>query len=357
MTPNALRELGRENARIEINRKASAFCNVARWIAVGKNNLGNTLFEAQAARATPQIIEAIKAASAAGTTSDGSFASALAYQELSDAFLVSLRSIGVFDAALEFGVNVPLNMAVAAVTAGATGATIPEGQVKVISKISLSASALTPKKAVAIIAVTSELLKHGGAQAARLFQQELSRAIAAETDRAFLAAISTGVTPTASSGSNAAAIAQDMGNLLGALNIGVGSKVFIAMEPGAAKHFAIQVSTTGAPAFPGLSISGGNYCGATVIPTDGLSGSIIGFDASQIAMSSTGVELDSSDKASVQMDTTPDSPPSASSNMVSLWQMNQSALKATRWFGCAALRTGAVAALSSVSWGSSNSPA
>jgi HK97 family phage major capsid protein len=352
-----LRQLAQINRDTEMNQKASAFCNVARWLAVGKNNLGNTLFEAQAARATPQIIEAIKAASQAGTTADAVWGAPLAFQELSDAFLVSLRNYGVFDAALPFAVDVPMNMSVAAVTAGATGATIPEGQVKVISKISLSATALTPKKAVAIIAVTSELLKHGGVRAARLFQQELSRAISAETDRAFLAAISTGVTPTASSGSNAVAIAADMGALLGALSIGVGSKVFIAMEPGAAKHFAIQVSTTGAPAFPGLNINGGDYCGCTVIPTDALSGSVVAFDASQIAMASTGVELDSSDKASVQMDTTPDSPPSASSNMVSLWQLNQSALKATRWFGASVLRTGAVAALSSVSWGSANSPA
>jgi hypothetical protein len=355
--PTPLETLGKLNRDVETNTRAKEFANVARWLMVGKGNLGNAIHEAKAHRATERILEGIKAAVNAGTSADAVWGAPLAFQELSDAFLVSLRNFGVFDSALQYAVDVPMNMAVVAVTAGASAATIPENQVKVISKITLSASALTPKKAVCIIAVTSELLKHGGAKAARLFQQELSRAIAAETDRAFLAAISVGVTPTPSSGSNAVAIGQDMGNLLGALNVSANSKVFIAMEPGAAKHFAIQIATTGERAFPTLGISGGDYCGCTIIPTDALSGSIIAFDAAAIAASSSGVELDSSDRASVVMDTSPDSPPSAASAYVSLWQLNQSALKATRWFGCAALRSGAVSALSSVSWGSSNSPA
>ena len=355
--PTPLETLGKINRDVETNTRAKEFANVARWLMVGKGNLGNAIHEAQAHRATEKILTGLKAAVAAGSTGDANFAAPLAYQELADGFLVSLRNIGVFDAALPFAVDVPLNTQVAVTTTGVTAASIGEGQVKVISKISLSASALTPRKAVAIIVATSELLRAGGARAARLFQQELSRAIAAETNSRFLSVISTGITPTASSGSNAAAIAVDMGALLGALSLGVGSKVFIAMSPGDVKHFAIQVSTTGAPAFPGMTINGGDYCGCTVIPTDALSGSIIAFDASQLAMGSTGLEIDASNRASVQMDTAPDSPPSASSNMVSLWQLNQTGLRATRYFGCERLRSTAVSAISNVSWGSANSPA
>ena len=341
----------------EANAKAMDFCHVAQCIALGQGQSRNAIMAAQKGPTTERVVAAVKTAVIPGSTSDGTFAAPLAYQELSLAFLVSLRNIGVFDAALPFAVDVPLNMQVAVTTTGITAASIGEGQVKVISKISLAASALTPRKAVAIIAVTSELLRMGGAKASRLFQQELSRAVAAETDSKFLSVISTGISASPSTGSNAAAIAADMGALLGALSTGVGSKVFIAMNPSDVKHFAIQIGTTGERAFPGVTINGGDYAGCTVIPTEALSGLIIAFDASQLAMGSTGIELDASDRASVQMDTAPDSPPSASTNMVSLWQMNMAGLRATRYFGCERLRTTAVAAISNVSWGSSNSPA
>ena len=263
----------------EVNAKAMEFCQVAQCIALGQGQSRNAIMAAQKGPTTERVVEAVKTAVTPGSTGDGTWAAPLAYQELADAFLVSLRNIGVFDAALPFAVDVPMNMQVAVVTTGATAASIGEGQVKVISKISLSASALTPRKAVAILVATTELLRAGGAKVSRLFRQELSRAVAAETDSKFLSVISTGITPTSSTGSNAVAIAADMGALLGALSLGVGSKVFIAMSPGDVKHFAIQIGTTGERVFPGLTINGGDYAGATVIPTDALSGSIIAFDA------------------------------------------------------------------------------
>ena len=357
MSPTALRELARANREIETKQKAAAFAEVAKHYMLGRGNLGNMVHAAQSARANERVLEGITAAVSAGTLSDGTFASPLAYQELSDAFLVSLRNFGVFDSALPYAVDVPLNMQVAVTTTGVSGASTPEGQVKVISRISLAAQALTPRKAVAIIATTTELLRAGGAKAAKLFQQELSRAVIAETDRAFLSVIASGITPTPSAGSNAQAIASDMGALLGALTVGVGSKVFIAMSPGDAKHFAIQIGTTGERAFPGLTISGGDYAGATVIPTDALSGSIVGFDASQIAMGSTGVELDASNQASIQMETAPDLPPTAATSYASLYQLNMTGLRATRYYGCERLRTSAVSVISGVNWGTGNSPA
>ena len=115
----ALRELARQNRDIEISNKAKYFANVARWLMIGKNT-GNAVHAATGARARPEIIEAIKAASAAGTTTDGSFASPLVFQELSDAFLLSLRNIGVFDNALQFAIDAPLNQLIAITTLGAS---------------------------------------------------------------------------------------------------------------------------------------------------------------------------------------------------------------------------------------------
>ena len=295
-----------------VNQRALEFAHVCRWHMLGQGNLGNALSAAKAGRANERIIEGIKAATDAGTTSNGTWAAPLAYQELSDGFLVSLRNIGVFDAALPFALDVPLNTQVAMTTTGVTAATIGEGQVKVISKLALSAQALTPRKAVAIVVATNELLRVGGAKAARLFQQELARAVVAETDANFLSVIATGITPTSSQGSNAFGIANDMAALLASLSTGVGSKVFIAMAPGDVKHMAVQIASNGERAFPGVTINGGDYAGATIIPSDAVSGQIIGFDASQLALGSTGVEADASNQAAIQMDSAPSSPPDAS---------------------------------------------
>jgi HK97 family phage major capsid protein len=355
--PTPLTQLATANTNLEINRKAREFAYVAKWLAIGKGHFGNTLAAAQSSRVTPQMIEAVKAAVQAGTTSDGTWAAPLAYQELSDAFSVSLRNFGVFDAMLPFSIDVPLNMQVNVVTTGVTAASTGEGGVKTISRITLAASTLAARKAVAIIATTVELLRVGGAKAARLFQQELSRAVAAETDSRFLSVISTGITPTASGGSNAFGIATDMATLFAGLTLGVGSKVFIAMSPNDVKHVAVQIANNGERAFPSVTVNGGDYAGATIILTDAVSGQIIAFDATQIAAGSTGIELDASGQATLQMDSAPDSPPTASTNMLSLWQTNNSALRATRYFGCERLRTTAVSVISSVNYGSANSPA
>jgi HK97 family phage major capsid protein len=263
----------------------------------------------------------------------------------------------VFDAMLPFAKDIPLNTQVVLVSTGATGATIGEGQSQVISKLALSASALNPRKAVAIVAASLELLRTGGAKAARLFQSELSRAVAVETDSKFLSVITTSISPTSSTGSNWAAMATDFAQLFASLTLGSDSKVFIAMNPSDLKHMSVQITSTGERAFPTVNYNGGTYAGAEVVPSDAVSGQIIAFDAPQLAAGSTGIELDASNQASVQMDSAPDSPPSASTNVTSLWQMNLTGLRATRYFGCERLRSAAVAVINNVNYGSANSPA
>ena len=348
-----IRDFNREQ---DINLKAQDFCQVAKWILLGNGNSRNTLSAAQNGKTSTRVLEAVKAAVLPGTTSDGSFAAALSYQELADGFLASLRNLGVFDGMLPFSKHVPLNTQIAVVTLGATAASIGEGQSKIISKLSLAASAFSPRKAVAIIVASSELLNFGNSSA-QLFQQELSRAVAAETDAKFLSVITTGISTTGSAGSNWQGISSDMAALIGGLSLGANSRVFIAMNPSDVKHMAVQIASNGERAFPTVSINGGDYAGAIIIPTDALSGQIVAFDAAQIAANSSGIELDSSTQAAIQLNDAPDSPPTASTNISGLWQMNLTGLRATRYFGCERLRTNAVSVITSVSYGSANSPA
>ena len=50
------------------------------------------------------------------------------------------------------------------------------------------------------------------------------------------------------------------------------------------------------------------------------------------------------------MDTAPDSPPSAATNLVSLWQLNMTGLKAERFLGATKLTTTGVAVLTGVAY-------
>jgi hypothetical protein len=356
MTVATLRELGRQNAIIETNQKASAFADVARLLMIGKGNLGNTLFEAQAKRANERVVEGIKAASQAGSTSSGTFAAPLAYSELSDAFLSSLRNVGVFDAALPFAKQIPLNAQIALVSVGATASSVGEGQSKIISRLTLAASALTIRKAVCILIASQELLRASNV-ASRLFSDELQRGIAAETDAQFLSVLTNGITPTTSAGSNAFGIATDLAALFGGLSLDAASKVFIVAAPNDLEHIALQIASTGQQAFPNVAYNGGTHAGATFIPSDAVSGQLIAFDASQLAMASNGIELSAADQTSIQLDSAPDSPPSASTPYVNLWQMNFVGLKATRFWGVERLRSTAVSVISNVSYTSANSPA
>ena len=60
MTPTALRELAQANRIAETNQKAAAFVDVARWLMIGKGNLGNALYNAQGAGAGERVIDPLR---------------------------------------------------------------------------------------------------------------------------------------------------------------------------------------------------------------------------------------------------------------------------------------------------------
>jgi hypothetical protein len=151
-----------------------------------------------------------KAAIAAGSLE--SWSGIADYQNISTAFLESLRSQSVFDAALADGmVRAPLRSRGFSVTTGISGSVIPEVSVKPISSLVLGTQLLEPKKSVATIVVTKELLD---AADPALFNNELTKAVIAATDSNFIAALIAATTPVASGGSTLAQIGSDLEILL-----------------------------------------------------------------------------------------------------------------------------------------------
>src|SRR6185436_2855978 len=84
-------------------------------------------------------------------------------------------------------------------------------------------------------------------------------------------------------------------------------------------------------------------------PVDGYP--IVAINANEVLVADDGgVSIDVSREASLQMDSAPDSPETASTVMVSLWQRNMVAIKAERFITWKSGRTGAVQFISSAKY-------
>src|SRR5262245_61664767 len=144
------------NTAVEITDRARQFSNLALAVAMGRGQhtrvqqivhdnrvkMGPTIQKIVENRhhlydiISLDLLEQQKAAVAAGTTSDAIYALPLSdYQQLANAFLESLRNYGAFDRMLPFMRRVPFRVRVGASTIGVTGTTVPQQQIKPISKL------------------------------------------------------------------------------------------------------------------------------------------------------------------------------------------------------------------------------
>ena len=238
------------------------------------------------------------------------------------------------------------------VTGGVTGYGITQANVKPISSLSLAADTIEPRKAVATIVVNDELAKFGTPASEKLFNAELRKGVAAATDGAFLAGLADGVTPSASAGISAANVLTDLQTLLAAITTGPNSRLYFIIDATNAKKLVTKTNSSGAIAFASFGINGGEILpGVTALVTDQLpANTAMLIDATGILGETSNVDLKMARHATMQFDTAPDSPPTALTGLVSLWQYNLRALMAERWFGFSKARSTAVAMLSGVAY-------
>ena len=357
--------IGAVHASMETTTNAKEFCNLARVVALNADAqqlaqdklIGPTIktIVADSHRVyemRSDLVERQKAAVAAGTTADTGWALPLAeYQVLASAFLESLRQWGCFDRLLPSMRRVPFRTRIGASTTAITGTTVGQAQVKPISRLTLSGTQIDEQKAVAVVVVTNELAKFGDAAAGNLFAVELSNAVAVETDETFVSVLISGATSNGSSGSTAEHVRNDLRGMLASITTSARSQLFLLMTSTIAKVLAVLHTNTGDAAFPGMNYNGGTIGGIPAVVSDGVPAStMVLVDAQQVAAASETIQLSSTMQAIVQMDTAPDSPPSASMVMTSLWQNNLTGLKAERIFGVQKLTTTGVCVLTGASY-------
>jgi HK97 family phage major capsid protein len=334
---------------------------------------------------------ALKAAVAAGTTTDPNWAGALVqYQQFSGDFVEFLRPRTIIG---QFGQNgipalqqVPFNIMVKGQTSGGNGYWVGQGKPKPLSRFDFDTATLRWAKVANIAVITEELARFSSPTAETLVRKSLADAIIERMDIDFIdpakalvadvspASITNGVTPVVSSGSDADAVREDVKQLMTrfiAANITPASGVFV-MSATTALALSLMRNALGQKEFPDISMTGGKFEGLPVIVSEyvNLAGSpgnqiVVLVNANDIYIADDGqVVIDVSREASLEMSDAPtnsvgEGSPLAphATSLVSLWQTNSIGIRAERFVNWQRRREAAVQYLTGVNWGATGSPA
>ncbi len=316
----------------------------------------------------------MKAAIGTGTTTDATWASPLiAYQVMASEFIELLRPQTIIGRIPGLR-RVPFNIQMPRTTTGSTVGWVGENAPKPVTSMAFDTVQLRWAKAAGIIVLTDELVRFSNPAAEAVVRSDLIDAMAQFLDKQFVdptvaavtnvspASITNGVSATVRTGTNQAAFVTDVNTMLGTFltnNLSTAGGVWI-MSQRQALAFSLMLTTLGQPYYPGITAEGGTLLGYPVVASEGVPsvGSspadgtpIIFLLPREIMLADDGqVVIDASNQASIQLDTAPDSPPTASTNMVSLWQMNMTGLRAERWINWLKRRSTAVAYISNANY-------
>lgn len=332
-----------------LDTRASDFVAFAKCLLVADGDLP----AASTMRASERVRTILKAAVAAGTTTDTDWASSLTeYRQVASGFAESLRPVSIFDRLLADNAirRVPLRSRVVAVTTASTAGETAEGKPRKISALGFSDDTLPVRRVDATVVLSDEVARSASAAATALIGTELRNGVAAATNAAFVTRVTNGVTPTATAGTTAANALTDVGVLLSGVALGEGSKPYFVMSPARAKSGSM-LNASGVRVFPDLTPMGGSIVGIPVLVTNAVDdGEVLLVDGAGIAGDSDTIVLDASGQATIQMDDAPADPVTATAVQTSLWQHNLRAVRAYRYFAVERFSDAAVAAISGAAW-------
>lgn len=357
--------------------KGTAFTRYAIALAAGKGNLMQAAeVSKQWKDTTPEVESVLKAAVAAGTTTDASWAKPLVeYQTMSSEFIELLRPETIIGKLTSLR-RVPFNIKMPAQKTGSSVAWVGEGAVKPVSALSFETVTLGHAKAAGIVVLTDELVRFSNPSAEAIVRQDLIASMAEFLDSDFVdpakavsagvspASITNGVTPVVASGATAAHLKADVQKLFEGFltaNIPLSGAAWI-MTATQAMAISMMTNALGQPEFPTVTMTGGTFFGLPVIVSENIpaqeavegppavaAGSrIILVKQSEILLADDGmVTLDASREASLQMDS---SPTTGAAELVSLWQHNLIALRAERFINWQRRRAAAVGYINSAAY-------
>jgi HK97 family phage major capsid protein len=338
--------------------KATAFIRYVQALAVSR---GSTLQAVEYAKrwhdSTPEVELVLKAAVAAGSTTDATWAGPLApITPLTTDFLALLRPATILGKVDTF-FKVPFNVSVASQTGGGTYQWVGQGAPKPVGKLQFGTITLTILKAAGIIVITEELARTSTPSAEEVIRRDMIAGIAAFLDTEFIdptkaavagvspGSITNGVTPITTAGptpANARTDIQAMAAAMTAAGIPTAG-AYLILSATNALALTNALNPLGQQLFPGMSQDGGMIMGFKAVVSQAAGTTVALVQPSAILYADDGgVTIDVSREASVQMDTVLDNPPVATSLLTSLWQMNLVGLRAERFINWKKARAGVV---------------
>ena len=371
-------------AKAPLSSNGLAIAQVAKFLGRAQGNRHEALEMAKAAannagtKTDPRVVNVLKAAVAAGSTSNAAWAGNLVGDETSvyADFVEYLRPqtiLGRFGQGNVPGLRmVPFRTALISQTTGGAGYWVGEGNAKPLTKFDFGRTTLDPLKVANIAVVTEEVVRDSSPSADAIIRDQLVAALRERLDIDFIdpakvavsgvspASITNAVTPVGSTGVDATAVRADIRALFASFIAGNNTPTtgVLIMSATTALALSLMQNPLGQSEFPGMSMSGGVLMGIPVIvseyiPADSSGHIVVMVNASDIYIGDEGgFSLDISREASLQMDSAPDNPTTAATVLVSLWQRNLVGFRAERTINWAARRTSAVSYLTGVNWGS-----
>lgn len=352
------------------------FAKFAKVIARSKGNL--MVAERIAAtdyKTDPRIVNIVRAAVAAGSTTSGGWAEALVGDETAVfadfvEFLRPMTIVGKFGTAGVPSLRaVPFRVPLIGQTSGGEGYWVGEGKAKGLTKFDFERKTLEPLKVANIAVLTEEAIRYSSPAADILIRDALADALRQRMDIDFInpakaavadvspASILNGVAGIASTGVTADDVRIDLRALFSAFiaaNNSPTTGVFV-MKGTQALALSLMVNALGNPEFPNVTMFGGTLMGLPVIVSEYVPTGIVALvNASDIYVGDEGgIQVDISREASLEMDSAPahNSGTPTPAQMVSLWQTNSVGMRAERIINWARRRASAVAYLTGVDWG------
>jgi HK97 family phage major capsid protein/HK97 family phage prohead protease len=290
---------------------------------------------------TPEVALYLKAAVAAGNTTDATWAGPLVNTGIANDFLELLRPATILGKIPNLR-NVPFNTKVPSQTAGGTYGWVGEAKPKPVTKLAFGSDTLSIAKAAGIIILTEELVRLSNPSAEALVRADMIAGIAQFLDSQFIdpaVAAVAGVNPASitNGAPTAAATTSPLADILGLMNFFATANVPMSgltfiMSQANALALSFQAHHDGTPVFPDITIEGGNFKGIRIVTSQAAAGLVIGLQPGLILYADDGgVTIDASREASIQMDSAPMSPADATTVYVSLWQNNLVGLRAERF--------------------------
>lgn len=331
--------------------KGQAFVRYAATLARAK---GNLMMAVELAKRfdneTPEVGSILRAAVAAGTTTDPAWAGPLVnYTVMASEFIEYLRPMTLFGQLPPMR-PVPFMTKIPRQIAGATAQWVGEGISKPVSALSFDMVTIPFAKMAVIMVITDELARLSAPSAELLVRDDLAASVAQFMDQQFIdpaVAPVAGIHPGAitnashaipSSGNSVAHVTADLvaaAQWFSDNNINMGRPVWVMHNHA---HDFLYSQRTSIDSFvwkPEMDqgrLMGKPFVVSNNVPLAGGLSSITLLDCSEILLADDGqVMIDSSSEASLQMDNAPVTPPAAATIMVSMWQQNMLALRAERY--------------------------